>query len=134
MGIGYHEAAWAEGNEINRPYSSDGRGKSGAPKNIHPVNLSKSNCRLRAFWAYLRMIVAAIYISMYGVACTNDGSQERKRPDVIFCDQISACIPFLKEVPILSWLLPFSPKVIYFNIFKLRILLAISSTETKSTR
>ena len=58
------------------------------------------------------MIVAAIYISMYGIACTNDGSQERKKPDVIFCDQISACIPFLKEVPILSWLLPYSPKVI----------------------
>ena len=68
------------------------------------------------------MIVAAIHISMYGIACTNDGSHKRKRPDVIFCDQISACIPFLKEVPILSWLLPYSPKVIYFNIFKLRIL------------
>ena len=49
---------------------------------------------------------------MYGIACINDGSQERKKPDVIFCDQISACIPFLKEVPILSWLLPYSPKVI----------------------
>ena len=58
------------------------------------------------------MIVAAIYISMYGVNWTNDGSQKPKRPDVIFCDQISACIPFLKEVRILSRLLPYSPKVI----------------------
>ena len=106
--------------EISRSYTRRKRVKN--VRIYTSVNLSNSNCRLRAFWAYLRMIVAAIYISMYGIACTNDGSQERKRPDVIFCDQISACIPFLKEVPILSWLLPFSPKVIYFNIFKLRTL------------
>uniref|UniRef100_A0A914W771 Alpha-1,3/1,6-mannosyltransferase ALG2 n=1 Tax=Plectus sambesii TaxID=2011161 RepID=A0A914W771_9BILA len=37
-----------------------------------------------AFFAYLRMVVAAFYL-----CCT-------QAPDVIFCDQISACIPFIR--------------------------------------
>ncbi|KAJ8306238.1 hypothetical protein KUTeg_016783 [Tegillarca granosa] len=43
-------------------------------------------CRFFAFFAYLRMIYAAIYLVFFS-------SLEY---EVIFCDQISACIPFLR--------------------------------------
>ena len=42
--------------------------------------------RLHALFAYIRMIFVAIYLVFVSDFC----------PDVIFCDQVSACIPFLK--------------------------------------
>lgn len=42
--------------------------------------------RFRALFAYLRMIYAAIYLALVS------GLQY----DLVFCDQISACIPFLR--------------------------------------
>ena len=42
--------------------------------------------RFYAFWAYVRMIIVALFLT-----CFSD-----YRPDVIICDQISACIPILK--------------------------------------
>jgi len=42
--------------------------------------------RCRALCAYLRMIVVALYLVLFsGIPC-----------DVVFCDQISACIPVLR--------------------------------------
>jgi len=42
--------------------------------------------RCRALCAYLRMIVVALYLVFFsGIPC-----------DVVFCDQISACIPVLR--------------------------------------
>jgi len=42
--------------------------------------------RCRALCAYLRMVVVALYLVFFsGIAC-----------DVVFCDQISACIPVLR--------------------------------------
>ena len=40
-----------------------------------------------AFFAYLRMIYVAVYIVFFSSF----------QPDIIFCDQISACLPVLKE-------------------------------------
>jgi len=42
--------------------------------------------RLFAFWAYVRTIYVALYLAFVA-----DFS-----PDVIFCDQVSACIPILR--------------------------------------
>ena len=70
-----------------------------------------SYLRCRAFWAYLRMIFAAIYISWKGVPKSSDNNSNRYRPDIIICDQISACIPFIKNRESLSWLFPNAPKV-----------------------
>lgn len=42
--------------------------------------------RLYAFWAYVRMIYAAVYLVWFSGF----------KPDVILCDQVSACIPVLK--------------------------------------
>ena len=67
--------------------------------------------RCRAFWAYLRIIFAAIYISWKGVPKSSDENSNRYRPDIIICDQISACIPFIKNRESLSWLFPNAPKV-----------------------
>lgn len=39
-----------------------------------------------AFWAYIRMIYAAIYLVFFSGL----------KPSVIMCDQISACVPVLK--------------------------------------
>ena len=39
-----------------------------------------------AFWAYIRMIYAALYLVFFS----------HLRPDVVICDQVSACIPVLK--------------------------------------
>ena len=43
--------------------------------------------RFYAFWAYVRMIYVAVYLMLF------DGGFV---PDVIVCDQVSACIPFLR--------------------------------------
>ncbi|XP_031556306.1 alpha-1,3/1,6-mannosyltransferase ALG2-like [Actinia tenebrosa] len=42
--------------------------------------------RLYAFWAYVRMIYAAVYLVWFSGL----------KPDVVLCDQVSACIPVLK--------------------------------------
>ena len=42
--------------------------------------------RFYAFWAYVRMIYVAFYLIFFS----------RLRPDVVICDQVSACIPVLK--------------------------------------
>lgn len=42
--------------------------------------------RFHAFFAYLRMIYAALYLLLFSSMSF----------DVVFCDQIAACIPFLK--------------------------------------
>lgn len=48
--------------------------------------LPRSTCkRFCAAWAYLRMIYAAVYLIF-----------SELQPDVVFCDQISVCIPVLK--------------------------------------
>ena len=39
-----------------------------------------------AFWAYVRMIYVSIYLVFFS----------SWRMDVVFCDQVSVCIPFLK--------------------------------------
>jgi len=70
--------------------------------------------RCRAFWAYLRLVIAAIYISMQGVADLSNENSKSYRPDVIICDQISACIPFLKHRSLTSWLFQYTPKKIVF--------------------
>jgi len=70
--------------------------------------------RCRAFWAYLRIIFAAIYISWKGVPKSSDKNSNRYRPDIIICDQISACIPFIKNRESLSWLFPNAPKKTVF--------------------
>lgn len=49
--------------------------------------LPRSLCgRFYAAFAYLRMIVASLYLVMMSTL----------KPDIIFCDQVSACIPVLK--------------------------------------
>lgn len=49
--------------------------------------LPRSTCgRLMAFWAYLRMIYVALYLVLV----------DRLTFDVVFVDQVSACIPFLR--------------------------------------
>ena len=65
------------------------------------------------------MVVAAIYITYIGLPDIDDKKSERKQPDVIICDQISACIPFLKENSCISRLLPcrsYTPKVRWLNL------------------
>ena len=60
------------------------------------------------------MMIAAFYISWKGLPDVGDSDdmQRRNRPDVVICDQISACIPILKNWgPLAHWLLPYTPKV-----------------------
>ena len=45
--------------------------------------------RFYAFWAYVRMIYVAVYLSLFA-------ADPDFVPDVIVCDQVSACIPFLR--------------------------------------
>ena len=55
---------------------------------------------------------------MQGVADSSNEHSQRYRPDVIICDQISACIPFLKHRSLTSWLFQYTPKVSINRIFQ----------------
>ena len=102
------------------------------------------------------MMYAALYISLWGITDVGDQQQSRYRPDVVICDQISACIPFLKlnrmfplkylPFNIANTMLPYAPKRIVFychfpdqlltrreNILKRLYRLPIDKLEEKTT-
>ncbi|ODM89685.1 Alpha-1,3/1,6-mannosyltransferase ALG2 [Orchesella cincta] len=63
--------------------------------------------RCIALCSYVKMTFVALYISLLAVF-----SSSSRRPQVIVCDQVSACIPALKLTPFL-----FSPRIMFYCHF-----------------
>ncbi|CAL8121514.1 unnamed protein product [Orchesella dallaii] len=63
--------------------------------------------RFVALCSYIKMIMIALYISFLALL-----TSPSKRPQVIVCDQVSACIPALKLTPFI-----FSPKIMFYCHF-----------------
>ena len=68
-----------------------------------------------ALCAYIRMIYAALYLVLFS----------HLEPEVVICDQVSACIPFIKWAPLPAAKKP--SKVIFYCHFPDQVNLLISN-------